>query len=337
MLAKSPVDLRYSDAFIEVSDLLPEGVVNLKVEGFNLGGSIKMKAALHMIEWLERDNVLRPGMCVIESSSGNLGLALSVVCASKGYKFICVSDPNLSPQSAQLMNAYGTQVIIVDKRDANGGFLGTRIALIQSMLAQDSNLIWINQYANPENVGAHMRFTGPEILRQFPRPDYVFVGAGTTGTLGGVSRVLRERAPGVRIIAVDSVGSVTFGFPSGKRYIPGLGTSRTPEIADPSSFDEIVMIPERDTILMCRHLARRGLLLGGSTGTVLCGVATFAQRIAKDACVVALSPDFGDRYIDTIYNDRWVSERFPDLVRETNAGSVDALSVLQPARAANVR
>src|SRR5690242_4289748 len=211
MLAKSPIDLRYSDAFIELHDVLPQRVVNLKLEGFNLGGSIKMKPALHMIETLERNLVLRPGMRAVESSSGNLGLALSVVCAAKGYKFICVSDPNLSPQTARLMRAYGTEIIIIEKRDANGGFLGSRIELIRSMLAQDPNLIWLNQYANPENPGAHMRFTGPEILEQFARPDFVFIGAGTTGTLGGVSRVLREQAPGVRIIAVDSIGSVTFG------------------------------------------------------------------------------------------------------------------------------
>jgi N-(2-amino-2-carboxyethyl)-L-glutamate synthase len=200
----------------------------------------------------------------------------------------------------------------------NGGYLGTRINLIKAMLKNDSRLVWINQYENLFNVEAHRRTTATEILKRFPNPDFVFVGAGTTGTLGGVSSELREKAPNARIIAVDSIGSVTFGGLPGKRRIPGLGTSTPPPIRQYSSFDDMLMIPEAETILMCRCLARQGILLGGSSGTVLAGVERYAERITSNACVVAISPDMGDRYADTIYNDEWVNTYFPELGEETD-------------------
>jgi cysteine synthase A len=269
MLLRSPTDLILDDVFIELSDIIPKTPLYLKLEGCSITGSIKVKPAIRMIARLEIEKKLRPGMRVIESSSGNLGLALSMVCASKGYAFTCVSDPNISPQTANLIEAYGAQLIIVKNRDSNGGFLGSRINLIKSMLSEDDNLVWINQYENINNVEAHYMTTGPGILNEFPRPDFVFIGAGTTGTLGGVSRYLREHSPTTKIVAVDSVGSVTFGTPSGKRHIPGLGTSLPPKIREYSEYDSLVMVKEEDALRMCHRLAKRGVLLGGSSGTVL--------------------------------------------------------------------
>lgn len=340
MILKSSTDMIFGDVFMELRDVVPKLPVYLKLEGCSITGSIKVKSAIRMIARLELEGKLRPGMRVIESSSGNLGLALSMVCASKGYAFTCVSDPNISPQTASLIDAYGAKLIIVQNRDKNGGFLGTRIDLIHSMLAEDSNLVWINQYGNINNVEAHYMSTGPEILRQFPAPDYVFIGAGTTGTLGGVSRYLREHAPSTKIIAVDSVGSVTFGFPSGKRHIPGLGTSRPPEIRDYSSFDEILMVEEEDTLRMCHRLAGKGILLGGSSGTVICGVQQYAKNLARNSCVVAISPDMGDRYVDTVYNRNWINKNFPNFDPKSEPAKdspklVEKLSHSQPKLAAH--
>lgn len=315
MIANSPTELLFSNAFIRV-DIAEHFSVNLKLEGFSATGSVKFKSALHMVTQLENQGLLHPGMKVIESSSGNLGLALSMICAVKGYHFTCVSDPNISPQTARIIQSYGAKLIIVQERDENGGFLASRIKLIKEMLSKDAKLFWINQYENKENVQAHYLLTGPEILTSFPSPDYVFVGAGTTGTLGGVSRYLREYSPKTKIIAVDSQGSVTFGQPAGKRLIPGLGTSYPPAIRSYSRFDELLMVPEQDTVAMCHRQARCGLLLGGSSGTVLCGIERYATRIPPGSCVVAISPDMGDRYIDTIYNPVWVATHFPALVPE---------------------
>jgi 2,3-diaminopropionate biosynthesis protein SbnA len=318
MLARHPSELILGDVFISIPFLVPglNTNVQLKIEGYSLGTSIKTKTARHMIEQLEKSGRLQSGSRLIESSSGNLGLALSAIAAERQYNFTCVSDPNLSPQTHKLMRAYGATVVLVNRRDEHGGYLGSRIAYIKSRLEQDRNLIWLNQYANDDNPGAHERFTGPEILKEFAQPDYVFVGAGTTGTLTGVSRYLRKMSPATRIVAVDTIGSITFGDKPGNRYIPGLGTSRRPEIADETAMDELVYVSERDTVAMCRRIAARGLLVGGSTGTVLAAIAGFGHRIRAKSCVVALSPDLGDHYVDTIYDDDWVRERFPGLLED---------------------
>jgi N-(2-amino-2-carboxyethyl)-L-glutamate synthase len=330
MLLRSLLEMQFSNVFVEIQGVLPHAPVNLKMEGLNAGGSIKMKPAMYMVETLERRGILKPGSRLVESSSGNLGLALAVVCAVKGYAFTCVSDPNLSPQTARLIRSYGADVVLVEKRDANGGYLASRIELIRSWLALDPDLVWVNQYANVDNVRAHERSTGPEILAQFSAPDFVFIGAGTTGTLGGVSRHLRRRSPRTRIIAVDSVGSVTFGAPPGKRYIPGLGTSRRPEIARLSEFCAVEFVPEQEAIGMCRKLSRRGLLLGGSTGTVLAAVARWSDRLSSADCIVAISPDFGDRYVDTVYDDAWVKERFPRLLPVMDDGGSTTAPAIRP-------
>ncbi|CAO3432999.1 2,3-diaminopropionate for siderophore biosynthesis protein SbnA [Azospirillum doebereinerae] len=320
MVAQCPTELIHGGCYLSLRSIAPHIAVNVKLEGFSVSGSIKVKPAIHMIRQLEAAGRLGPGSRLIESSSGNLGLALSMICAAKGYSFTCVSDPNISPLTARAIRAYGAELVVVRERDPSGGYLGTRIDLIKAMLDRDPRLLWINQYENPENVRAHYLTTASELLARFPRPDYVFVGAGTTGTLGGVSTALRERSPATRIVAVDSEGSVTFGRPAGKRHIPGLGTSRKPPISLRSSFDELLMIPESDTIAMCRRLAHDGVLLGGSSGTVLAGVKAHAPMIPADACVVAISPDLGERYLDTIYNDDWVRDHFPGLLPMAAAG-----------------
>jgi 2,3-diaminopropionate biosynthesis protein SbnA len=303
--------------FLRLDNVVPDLPVFLKLEGYSATGSIKIKPAVFMLASLEESGRLRPGGRLVESSSGNLGLALSMACAARGYSFTCVSDPNLSPQTAHLIRAYGAALHIVQERDANGGYLGKRLELIESMLSRDPELIWLNQYGSLHNIAAHRCSTGAEILAQFPRPDYVFVGAGTTGTLGGISQHLREHSPRTRIVAVDTVGSVTFGQAPGPRRIPGLGTSQPPPIREHARYDELHMVPEAQAIAMCREMARRGVLVGGSTGTVLCAVRSMAGRLAGTRpLVVAVSPDMGDRYADTIYNPEWVDRHFSPAARD---------------------
>ncbi|WP_321869718.1 2,3-diaminopropionate biosynthesis protein SbnA [Burkholderia ubonensis] len=324
MYADRPSELMVGDAFIRLRGIVPKGVVHLKIEGFTSGGSIKSKTARHMLDQFEARGNAHRNQRFIESSSGNLGLALSMIAAERGYRFTCVCDPNLSPQTHKLMLAFGAKVVVVTERDQNGGFLGTRIAYIRRQLEEDPGLVWLNQYTSADNAGAHLRFTGPEVFSAFPRVDFLFVGAGTTGTLGGLSRYARRHSPQTRIIAVDSVGSVTFGMPSGKRYISGLGTSCRPPIADHCEMDALEMIEEADTIVMCRRLAAQGLLVGGSTGTVLSAVARRAQSMPPDAVIVAISPDLGDRYVDTIYDNGWVEARFAGLLERCRMTISDA-------------
>lgn len=280
----------------------------LKIEGLNPAGSIKLKAARHMIEAAERSGVDLSRTRIIESTSGNLGIALASICAAKGYRLTCVTDPNANATSVAMIRALGAQVVTITRRDANGGFLGSRIAHIRAALSLDPHLHWLNQYANPDNVAAHAEHTAPSILRTFPEVDRLFVGSGTTGTLMGCAQHFRVASPRTRITAVDSTGSVTFGGPPGPRHIPGLGTSRRPENFDPSLVDHVVHVPEWETVRECRWLAAStGLLAGGSTGTVLAAVRREAPFIDAEETVVAIAPDLGERYLSTVYDDDWVA------------------------------
>jgi 2,3-diaminopropionate biosynthesis protein SbnA len=297
----------------------------LKCEGFNFAGSIKLKAATEMVEAADRDGVLSPDSILVESSSGNLGVALSMIAASKGYRFLCVTDSRCNLSTRMLMEALGSQVHIIAEPDASGGYLGARIDYVRGLCASDERYVWLNQYTNPGNWQSHYRTTAPEIARQFSRLDVLFVGAGTTGTLMGCARYFRGWHRPVRIIAVDSVGSVTFGGPPGRRMIPGLGTSVRPPLLDESYVDEVIFVEEADTIRACHRLARRGFLFGGSTGTVVSGATGWLDRHdTRELTAVAIAPDLGERYLDTIYHTNWLQDLYGEDVLssgEFTAGS----------------
>ncbi|MFJ3937644.1 2,3-diaminopropionate biosynthesis protein SbnA [Streptomyces parvus] len=299
------------DVFLTLPGELPGSELYVKIEGLNPAGSIKLKTAVGLIADAESRGLLGPGGQVVESSSGNLGVALSMVCAAKGYAFTCVTDPNASAQNVAAMQALGASVLVVRERDANGGFLGSRIARIKRLVHEDPSLVWTNQYGNAANPRIHSVRTAASTVATVGVVDQLFVGAGTTGTLMGCAEYFRRFSPSTRIVAVDTTGSVTFGGPSGPRHIPGLGTSRRPEIFQRHLVDEVVLVDERDAVRTCRITARRhGILLGGSTGSVLAAVLARAPDIPPGSRVVALSPDLGDRYLSTIYNDDWVVSRF---------------------------
>jgi N-(2-amino-2-carboxyethyl)-L-glutamate synthase len=319
-------------SYVALNGLVP-CAVHVKLEGLNAAGSIKIKTGRQLLGDLRDAGRLRPGSRVIESSSGNLGIALGLLCAELGYSFTCVTDPNAPPSAVAKMKALGVEVLTVVDRDQNGSFLGTRIDLIRSMCAADPELVWVDQYGSASNWKAHYRTTGPEILAHLPQVDYLIIGAGTTGTLTGCARYFRERSPGTVVVGVDATGSVTFGGPSGVRHIPGLGTSRRPPIADDGAFDRLVLVDELDAVRMCHGLARTGLLVGGSTGSVLHATSTLASELTTDSVVVAVSPDMGDKYLDTIYSDRWLAEKFPAFLSgsgEEQAAPWEHLSVLRP-------
>ena len=279
----------------------------LKCEGFNFAGSIKLKAATEMVEGAARDGVLTPGSILVESSSGNLGVALSVIAASQGYQFLCVTDSRCNLSTRLLMEALGTQVHVITEPDATGGFLAARIAFVRALCASDDRYVWLNQYTNPGNWKAHYRTTAPAIARQFPELDVLFVGAGTTGTLMGCARYFREWHRPVRVVAIDTVGSVVFGGPPGRRMIPGLGASIRPPLLDESYVDEVIHVEEADSIRACHRLARRGFLFGGSTGTVVSGAMRWLDRHDTDGVTaVAIAPDLGERYLDTVYQTNWL-------------------------------
>ncbi|WP_030185814.1 2,3-diaminopropionate biosynthesis protein SbnA [Streptomyces sp. NRRL S-813] len=317
MIFESVEDIVLDDVFLRLSDFVPDVSVLLKLEGLNPAGSVKLKTAVALVEEAEAVGTLGPGARLIESSSGNLGIALSVVCAARGYRLTVVTDPNAARQAIRVMESLGTDVVEVANRDAHGGYLRTRLDYIHRRLAIEPELVWLNQYANPANVGAHRERTARAVHQELGDVDALFVGAGTTGTLMGCVEYFARHSPRTRVIAVDAIGSVTFGGSAAPRFIPGLGTSRRPDIYVDSDAFEKVLIAETDTIAMCRTVAARyGLLVGGSTGTVLAAVRQLAPTLAPGSRIAAISPDMGDKYMDTVYSDPWVAERYtttPDL------------------------
>ncbi|NGO70241.1 2,3-diaminopropionate biosynthesis protein SbnA [Streptomyces boncukensis] len=307
-----PQEFNTDDLFV---DLRPSYgyPLYLKCEGFNFAGSVKLKAAASMVEAAEQAGLLGPDSVLVESSSGNLGMALSMIAAAKGYRFVCVVDSRTNLSTRQVIESLGSEVHVVAEPAATGGFLAARLNHVRELCAADSRYVWLNQHANPDNWKAHYRTTAPAIEKQFPGLDVLFVGAGTTGTLMGCARYFKER-PGsaVTVVGVDSAGSVTFGAPPGTRLIPGLGAGVRPALFDESYLDDTVLVSEADTIRTCHALARGGFLFGGSTGTVVHGALSWlaAHRPGEDVTAVAVSPDLGDRYVDTIYRAAWVRDLY---------------------------
>ncbi|MFB8085848.1 2,3-diaminopropionate biosynthesis protein SbnA [Streptomyces sp. NPDC055992] len=301
------------ELYVDIERIFGQSLL-LKCEGFNFAGSIKLKAAAAMVAAAERDGSLTADSVLIESSSGNLGVALSMIAASKGYRFVCVTDSRCNLATRLMMEALGAEVHLVAGQEANGGFLGARLDHVRRLCASDDRYVWLSQYSNPANWKAHYRTTAPEIARSFPRLDVLFVGAGTTGTLMGCARYFRTWHRPVRIVAVDTVGSMAFGGTPGRRMIPGLGMSMRPPLLDDSYVDEVVRVEEADTIRACRRLARSGFLFGGSTGTVVSGAVGWLARHERQSLTsVAIAPDLGERYLDTVYQDNWVQDLYgPD-------------------------
>lgn len=302
----APYTFNEEDLYVDLQSIMGRKLF-LKCEGFNFAGSIKLKPATEMVEAAELLGVLTPQSVLLESSSGNMGVALSMIAASKGYRFLCVTDSRCNLSTRLVMEALGAQVHVVTEPSAHGGFLRARLDYCRALAALDDRYVWLSQYTNPGNWRAHYRRTAPAIARSFPALDVLFVGAGTTGTLMGCARYFRQWHRPVRIVAVDSVGSVTFGGASGRRMLPGLGMSVSPPLLDESYVDEAVHVDEADTIRACHHLARRGFLFGGSTGTVVSGAARWlAEHESDGLTAVAIAPDLGERYLETVYQANWV-------------------------------
>jgi N-(2-amino-2-carboxyethyl)-L-glutamate synthase len=306
-----PTQFNVDDLFVDLGPVVDHRLF-LKCEGFNFAGSVKLKAAIAMVEDAERDGRLNQWSILVESSSGNLGVALAIVAASKGYRFLCVTDPRCNETTRRLIEALGSGVYTVTEPHPSTGFLGARLDHIRALCAGSPRYVWLNQYSNPENPTAHYRTTAPSIAREFPALDVLFVGAGTTGTLMGCASWFRRFRPDVHVVAVDAAGSVSFGQPAGRRLIPGLGMSVPPPQLDASLVHDVVHVDERDTVRACHRLASRGYLFGGSTGTVVSGAKAWLDRhdASRSLTAVAIAPDLGERYLDTVYSPSWVGQHF---------------------------
>jgi 2,3-diaminopropionate biosynthesis protein SbnA len=286
-----------------------------KLEGFNPGGSTKDRPAFNIIKQGIESNAIRPGAVVIESSSGNMGIGLAQACSYFGLHLICVVDPKTTRQNIRLLRAYGAEVDIVMEPDpCTGEYLQARINRVQVLLDSIENSFWPNQYANRFNSAAH-HHTMREIVEQFNgQIHYLFCATSTCGTMRGCTEYIREHNLNIKTIAVDAVGSVIFGGKKAKRLIPGHGAALRPSLYQDNLADQHVLVTDLDCIVGCRRLVRdEAVLAGGSSGAVIMAIDQMKSAIRSGANCVAILPDRGERYLDTIYSDQWVHEHFGEV------------------------
>lgn len=285
----------------------------IKQEFLNPTGSVKDRAAEYILKNLLDSGEINCDTTIIESSSGNFGIALATFCKKYGLKFYCVIDPSISSLNEIIIASLGAKIIKVSTPDNYGGFLKTRIQVVQNLLLEIPNSFWINQYGNKLNSDAYYHTLGEEICNQISDIDYVFLGVSSGGTITGVSQKLKERYPKAKMIAVDIVGSVIFGGTPKKRHIPGIGSSIVPSILREAKIDDVVMVDEVSTVKSCHEfLENHFVLAGGSSGSVFCAIKKYFKNknFIRKPNVVMIIADRGDRYVNTIYNNEWYSEFF---------------------------
>jgi N-(2-amino-2-carboxyethyl)-L-glutamate synthase len=280
-----------------------------KLEFANPNGSSKDRSAYWMLKQAVERGDITERTTVVESSSGNLAVSMASLCRTLGVPFVPVIDPNCNAVTEAYLHTACDRVEKVTERDPTGGFLATRLAHIETLRTELESAYWPNQYGNTDAILGHYRLTGGEIVRAFRKLDYVFIGTSTGGTIGGLSLRLKEAYPGVRVIAVDAEGSAIFGGAPKTRRIPGLGSSITPPLFDHALIDDVVTVPERDTVDGCQALLRRhGIYAGGSSGTVYTAINSyFAGYRGPTPTVAFLCADRGTAYADTIYDPAWVA------------------------------
>jgi cysteine synthase B len=264
-----------------------------KLEDHNPTGSIKDRAAIAMIEAAEKDGSLQPGATILEPTSGNTGISLAMVARQRGYKLICVMPENTSVERRQLLEMYGARIIY---SPAAGGS-NQAVAVAKGLAAEHDDWVMLYQYGNPANALAHYQGTGPEILADLPTITHFVAGLGTTGTLMGVSRFLREHKPGVQVIAAEPrYGELVYG-------LRNIDEGFIPELYDPSLLDSRYSVGPEDAIHRTRQLVEReGIFAGISTGAILhaaLGIADKEVAAGRPADICFVVCDGGWKYLST--------------------------------------
>ena len=291
-----------------------------KLEGFNPGGSSKDRPAIKIIRRAIELGAIVPGeTVVIESSSGNMGIGLAQACSYYGVRFICVVDRKTTMQNIRLLEAYGAEVELVSEPDpVTGEYLQARIDRVKNLLFSIPGSFWPNQYANLDNPHAHHQ-TMREIATQLNnKVDYLFCATSTCGTIRGCTEYIRDHRLNTKTYGVDAVGSVIFGGQKKtKRLIPGHGAAVRPSLFQTTIADDCIHVTDIDCVVHCHELVRReAILAGGSSGAVIAAIGRVKDLIPEGANCVAILADRGERYLDTIYSNSWVTEHFGDIAEQ---------------------
>lgn len=283
--------------------------IYLKLEEKNPTGSMKDRTGYSLMMDIERRGLIQPGQVVIESTSGNLGVALAFFCKAKGYSFMAVIDPKTTQENIDKMRLLGATIEKVQELDKNGGYLLTRLEVVQKY-CQNANYIWTNQYENPANMRIHYTQTGPEIYQQMNgKVDVIFVPVSTGGSLAGIGSFFRKVSPTTKIIGVDAHGSVVFGTPSGVRRLTGIGSSRTSSFLHKGLYNDYIQITDEEAFSMCRTLRNEAnIMVGGSSGAVIAACLRYMADFPDHANIVCICADGGNSYSSTIFNDNWIQQ-----------------------------
>lgn len=280
-----------------------------KLECANPFGSMKDRAASFAIRRAIEAGLLKPGGTVIESSSGNLAIALASVCQLYGLHFICFVDPQLSAINRQILINLGAELVVATKKDENGCYIKHRMQLVADYSAVHNDAYWVNQYDNTYIRQSYYQLAD-EILLQLPQVQSILIPVGTCGTIAGISRIIKEKKPSCKIVAVDVEGSCIFSSSTVRRLIPGMGTSIVPGNLKSATIDELIYVSELECIRGCRELAQMSLFVGASSGGVISALHKRYPNAKLADNIIAIFPDRGERYLDTVYSSDWCQSNY---------------------------
>lgn len=298
---------------VRLDRLFPESGIEVlaKLESMNPGGSTKDRPALAMVRDALRSGRLAAGGTVVESSSGNLGIALARACREHAVHFVCVVDSRTNPSAIATIRALGGEVEIVSEPDpASGDLLTARLHRVEGLLDEISGAVNLYQYGNPANPAAHADGTMREIAEATDHHvDHLLAAVSTTGTLAGCTQYIREARMATSTIAVDAVGSVLFGGTAAPRHLPGLGAGVVTDLSLTVEPDTVIRVDALACVVGARLLARdAGILAGASTGGIVHALGTLVPELRPGTRAVFIVHDSGTPYLHTIYDDQWVHE-----------------------------
>jgi cysteine synthase A len=293
----------------------PHAHLYAKLEYTNFSGSSKDRAAFSILRNAILSGKINQESTIVTSSSGNLAVALGTICKVLKVKFIPVIDPNVNKANEALLKLISYKTVKVNKRDETGGYLLTRIATVNQICNRIGNSFFADQYCDINNYKGYYRL-GNEILASVKCIDFVFIAVSSSGAITGVSRIIKEKHPATRIVAVDVRGSVIFGQASEKRYLSGIGSSQVSPIMKDAIIDDVMILSQLDIIQGCHELLEeQAIFAGASSGAVyLAAKRYFEMRSFNNlTSAVMIFPDKGYSYLDTVYSKRWKKEIFGDI------------------------